>query len=94
MLELAANPSLLREQLLAKDAASLKEPIILDEVQKVPPVLDEVRDYLDNKYGGDTAERLTMLTPMAIVEGAEQLPLSESPMPAGSSGKKWYQFWR
>lgn len=47
MLALAANPSLLREQLLAKDIATLKEPIILDEVQKVPQVLDEIQGLIE-----------------------------------------------
>jgi predicted AAA+ superfamily ATPase len=39
----------LREILLAKDKASLKYPIILDEVQKVPHVLDEVHWLIENK---------------------------------------------
>ncbi len=47
--EMSKNPSLLREQLLAKDAAVLKEPVILDEVQKVPQVLDEVHWLIENK---------------------------------------------
>lgn len=41
-LAFAARPSLLREQLLARPPAELTRPIILDEVQKVPGVLDEV----------------------------------------------------
>ena len=48
-LEFAKRPSLLREQLLAKDAAKLEKPIILDEVQKVPGVLDEVHWLIENK---------------------------------------------
>jgi predicted AAA+ superfamily ATPase len=48
MLELARNPSLLREQLLAKDPAALKEPIVLDEVQKVPQLLDEVQGLIES----------------------------------------------
>jgi len=47
--EMSKNPSLLREQLLAKDKAALKEPVILDEVQKVPQVLDEVHWLIENK---------------------------------------------
>lgn len=47
--EMSKNPSLLREQLLVKDAAMLKEPIILDEVQKVPQVLDEVHWLIENR---------------------------------------------
>lgn len=48
-LELSKNPSFLREQLLAKDEAALKEPIILDEAQKVPQVLDEVHWLIENR---------------------------------------------
>lgn len=47
--EISKDPSLLRERLLAKDAAALKEPVILDEVQKVPQVLDEVHWLIENK---------------------------------------------
>ncbi|MFA5143724.1 MAG: AAA family ATPase [Candidatus Omnitrophota bacterium] len=47
--ELSKNPSLLREQLLSKEAAELKKPIILDEVQKVPQLLDEVHWLIENK---------------------------------------------
>jgi predicted AAA+ superfamily ATPase len=39
----------LRERLLAKDNLALKKPIILDEVQKVPQVLDEVHWLIENK---------------------------------------------
>ncbi|MDH7512829.1 MAG: AAA family ATPase [Clostridiales bacterium] len=48
-LEFIKRPSLLREQLLAKDAYFLKHPIILDEVQKVPQILDEVHWLIENK---------------------------------------------
>ena len=47
--EMSKNPSLLREQLFAKDEALLKEPVILDKVQKVPQVLDEVHWLIENK---------------------------------------------
>jgi len=47
--EISKNPSLLRERLLAKDKSALKEPIILDEVQKAPQVLDEVHWLIENK---------------------------------------------
>ncbi|MFH1247926.1 MAG: DUF4143 domain-containing protein [Candidatus Omnitrophota bacterium] len=46
--EMSKNPSLLREQLLVKDKAALNEPVILDEVQKVPQVLDEVHWLIEN----------------------------------------------
>ena len=42
-------PYLLRERLLAKPDAILKHPVILDEVQKVPQVLDEVHWLMENK---------------------------------------------
>jgi predicted AAA+ superfamily ATPase len=48
-LEFTKRPSLLRGQILAKDAAILKHPIILDEVQKVPKIMDEVHWLIENK---------------------------------------------
>jgi predicted AAA+ superfamily ATPase len=48
-LEFSKRPSLLREQILAKDEGVLSSPIILDEVQKVPQLLDEVHWLLENK---------------------------------------------
>ena len=48
-LEISKNPALLRERLLAKNKKELKEPVILDEVQKVPQVLDEVHWLIENK---------------------------------------------
>ncbi|MEA3346850.1 MAG: AAA family ATPase [Candidatus Auribacterota bacterium] len=48
-IEISKNPALLRERLLAKDKNTLKRPIILDEVQKVPQVLDEVHWLIENK---------------------------------------------
>lgn len=47
--EISKNPSLLRERLLAKNGSALKEPVILDEVQKIPQVLDEVHWLIENK---------------------------------------------
>jgi predicted AAA+ superfamily ATPase len=49
VLEFTKRPSLLREQILAKDERILKHPIILDEVQKVPQILDEVHWMIENK---------------------------------------------
>ena len=49
LLEFSKRPSLLREQLLAKDEATLQHPIILDEVQKVPELLEEVHWLIENK---------------------------------------------
>jgi len=49
VLEFAKRPSLLREQLLAQDDNVLKHPIVLDEVQKVPDILDEVHWLIENR---------------------------------------------
>jgi predicted AAA+ superfamily ATPase len=46
--ELTKNPGLLREQLLAQKKEVLQHPVILDEVQKVPQVLDEVHWLIEN----------------------------------------------
>jgi predicted AAA+ superfamily ATPase len=43
-----ARPSLLREQLMARKKPELAAPVILDEVQKVPAVLDEVQWLIEN----------------------------------------------
>ena len=48
-LEFSKNPSLLREQLLAQEESRLTLPVILDEVQKVPQILDEVHWLIENK---------------------------------------------
>lgn len=48
-LEISKNPALLRERLLGQDKGVLKRPIILDEVQKAPGVLDEVHWLIENK---------------------------------------------
>lgn len=48
--EMAKTPALLRQQLLALEASGkLVEPIILDEIQKVPSLLDEVHWMIENK---------------------------------------------
>ncbi|MFQ6093630.1 MAG: ATP-binding protein [bacterium] len=47
--EFSKRPSLLREQLLAKDVDALKSPVILDEVQKIPHILDEVHWLIENR---------------------------------------------
>lgn len=47
--ELSKRPSLLREQLLARRPEELSEPVILDEIQKIPALLDEVQGLIENK---------------------------------------------
>jgi predicted AAA+ superfamily ATPase len=49
MMDLARRPALLRERLLAVDPAKLAHPVILDEVQKVPQLLDEVHWLIENR---------------------------------------------
>ena len=49
LLEFSKRPFLLRERLLAKKEEVLEHPIILDEVQKVPQLLDEVHWLIENK---------------------------------------------
>jgi len=48
LLDLTRRPALLREQLLARPAEELRAPVILDEVQKVPQLLDEVHWLIEN----------------------------------------------
>lgn len=49
MLELSKRPALLRERLLATPPERLRSPVILDEVQKVPQLLDEVHWLIENR---------------------------------------------
>jgi len=48
-LELTKRPSLFRERLLAMSNEDLIHPIIIDEVQKVPRILDEVHWLIENR---------------------------------------------
>lgn len=43
------DPSLLRQKVFASPPALLKQPIIIDEVQKVPALLDEVHGLIEEK---------------------------------------------
>ena len=47
-LDLIRDPSILREQLLADRKRAEASPVILDEVQKVPAILDEVHWLIEN----------------------------------------------
>jgi predicted AAA+ superfamily ATPase len=49
LLELTRRPALLRERLLAAAPEVLRAPVILDEVQKVPQLLDEVHWLIENQ---------------------------------------------
>ncbi len=62
-LEFAKRPFLLREQLMAAKPEMLKEPIIIDEVQKAPQLLDEIHWLIENKglrfiLSGSSARKL------------------------------------
>lgn len=46
---LLAAPHLLREELLALPAEKLKYPVIIDEVQKAPALLNEIHWLIENK---------------------------------------------
>jgi len=46
---LLTAPHLLREELLALTASELKYPVIIDEVQKIPALLNEVHWLIENK---------------------------------------------
>jgi len=48
-LDFIKKPFLLRESLLAREKQALQHPVILDEVQKVPQILDEVHWLIENK---------------------------------------------
>jgi predicted AAA+ superfamily ATPase len=49
-LEYAKRPALLRERMLAlEENGALKQPIVLDEVQKVPGILDEVHWLIEER---------------------------------------------
>jgi predicted AAA+ superfamily ATPase len=47
--EMAKRPALLRERILAAEKNRLGHPILLDEVQKVPQLLDEVQALIEDK---------------------------------------------
>lgn len=48
-LEYTKSPFLLRERLLARKEQAGRHPVIIDEVQKVPQVLDEVHWLIENQ---------------------------------------------
>lgn len=62
-LDLTREPSLLREQLVASPDEVLRRPIIIDEVQKSPQLLDEVHWLIENRglrfiLSGSSARKL------------------------------------
>jgi predicted AAA+ superfamily ATPase len=49
-LEFTRRPALLRERILAAGPVRVSEPVIIDEVQKVPSLLDEVHWLIENRH--------------------------------------------
>jgi uncharacterized protein len=49
LFEMVKRPALLREQLAAKSSEELSQPVILDEVQKIPNLLNEVHWLIENR---------------------------------------------
>ena len=49
VIDLLRRPALLRERLLSQPARRLDEPVIIDEVQKAPEVLDEVHRLIEER---------------------------------------------
>lgn len=49
LVQFSRAPNLLREKLLALPAEQLKFPVIIDEIQKVPELLNEVHWLIENK---------------------------------------------
>lgn len=47
-IRLLKNPERLREEILALNNADYKHPIIIDEIQKVPALLDEIHYLIEN----------------------------------------------
>ena len=48
MMRLSISPHLLREEILSLDPEKLKAPVIIDEVQKAPQLLNEVHWLIEN----------------------------------------------
>jgi len=62
-IRLTRSPYLLREEILAKTNQALKQPVIIDEVQKVPELLNEVHWLIENSQArfilcGSSARKL------------------------------------
>jgi len=49
LIRLTKSPYLIREEILALDSKKLKYPIIFDEIQKVPALLNEIHWLIENK---------------------------------------------
>jgi len=61
------------------------------DCERRPPVMDQAREWLERKYGGELAEALCVTNPSAALHGDDMhLPDADSQ----SSVRKWYEFWR
>ncbi len=65
LVRFSLSPNMLREELLALSEEKLKAPVILDEIQKVPELLNEVHWLIENKkiafiLCGSSARKLKM----------------------------------
>ncbi len=49
VLGFTSRPFLLREQFLTAHTKRLKEPVLIEEIQKVPQLLDEIQWLIENK---------------------------------------------
>lgn len=63
---LEKNPHILREEILALSSHPLTQPIIIDEIQKIPKLLDEVHWLIENVHAqfilcGSSARKLKRL---------------------------------
>ena len=95
-LSFGARPALLRERLLSRSATELREPIILDEVQKVPGVLDEVHWLIEHRrlrfiLCGSSARKLKRGRANLLGGRAwrfEMFPLVTAPLPMAKRSSK------
>ncbi|MFZ4733575.1 MAG: ATP-binding protein [Pirellulales bacterium] len=92
LIAFTTRPALLREQLLAKPPSVLALPIILDEVQKVPGLLDEVHGLIEERglrfvLCGSSARKLKRGRANLLGGRAwryEMLPLVSAEFPRGA----------
>jgi uncharacterized protein len=66
-LRLSKAPNLLREEILALPLSNLEHPIIIDEIQKIPALLDEVHWLIENTNAyfilcGSSARKLRQIS--------------------------------
>jgi predicted AAA+ superfamily ATPase len=95
LIAFTTRPALLREQLLARSPAELALPVILDEVQKVPALLDEVHGLIEG-HGlrfvlcGSSARKLKRGRANLLGGRAwryEMLPLVSAEFPGAAEGE-------